>query len=100
MSNDICASRALLPTLRDSVSPPQDKYQKTNEVGKSPSKSRGSAGFASGGRMCSRWAFASGSSWPRSHTAALPSQSSAVAQALEKILSPATAEYRYRTIDL
>ena len=61
---------------------------------------RCSAGLASGGRICSRWAFASGYSLPLSHTAAIPSQSSAVAQALEKKLSPVTVECTNDTIGL
>jgi len=42
----------------------------------------------------------SGYSLPLSHTAAIPSQSLGVAQALEKIPSPATVGCRNGTIDL
>jgi hypothetical protein len=47
-----------------------------------------------------RWALTSGYSLPLSHTAAIPSQSSAVAQALEKTPAHVKAVYMRGTIGL
>lgn len=59
---------------------------------------RCSAGLASDGRISARWTLAWGYSLSLNHTAAIPSQSSGVAQALENTPSLATAVYMRRII--